>query len=400
VHVITNCCDGDPRVEERDGYAVNFVSSPFRFSPGQQIDESEYLHSESYYNASTEALIDSFHNDSSGCIFIANNGQCFIPVARAGKAVGVPTIGIVRDTQTICETGTCIDNKRAEDALPCEGLIGAAKCMLKFHRVRGFRGARAVPGMLLNGIAAGIRRERLRRDGLCALDHIVTISDALQCLIRKLPHMSNRKLVTIRNFHTDIERSHDDEVIKFLDKNGLMDQSYFFIAGKKSYGKGSDIAVEAINIIHQKNPMIRLLFVGKGTVSSPDNISYVDDAPVSQAMLLGLLSRSRALLIPGRWQEGLHRTMIDALHFGIPIICSDAGAPKEGVIEGINGYITDCNHSAQFANAVKKLLSWDEDKLEQCRQESIKRFNEIFSDKVILNGWKELLFNIKPEMNK
>ncbi len=394
VHVITNCCDGDPRIEEKDGYTVNLVSSPFRFSPGQQIDESEYLHSASYYNASTEALIDSFHNDSSGCIFIANNGQCFIPVARAGRTVGVPTIGVVRDTQTICETGTCIDNKRAEDALPCKGLIGAAKCMLKFHKVRGFRGVRAVPGMLFNGIAAGIRRERLRRDGLQSFNQIVTISDALQCLIRKLPDMKNRNITTIRNFHTDIERSHDDEVMKFLENHRLKDKSYFLVAGRKSYGKGSDIAVEAINIIHQKNPMIRLLFGGKGTVSSPDNISYVDNAPVSQALLLGLLSHSRALLIPGRWQEGLHRTMIDALHFGIPIICTDAGAPKEGVIEGINGYITGCDDPAQLANAMEKLLSWDEGKLEQCRQESTKHFNEIFSDDVLMSKWRSLLMDV------
>ena len=391
VRVITNCCDGDPRIEEKDGYTVNFVSSPFRFSPGQQIDESKYLHSASYYNALTEALIGSLHNDSSDCVFIANNAQCFIPVSRAGKAVGVPTIGIVRDTQTICETGTCIDNKRAEDAVPCKGLIGAAKCMLKFHRVRGFRGIRAVPGMILNGVGVGMRRERLRRDGLCGLDQIVTISDALQCLIRKLPHMRNCKITTIRNFHTDIERPHDSEVIEFLEKHGLMDQSYFLIAGKKSYGKGSDIAIEAMKIINQKNPKIRLLFVGRETVQSSNHISYLDCAPVSQTLLLGLLYHSRALLIPGRWQEGLHRTMIDALHFGIPIICTDAGAPKEGVIEGVNGYVTGCDDPLQLANAMEKILSWDEDKLEQCRHEAMKQFNEMFSDDVLMSKWRSLL---------
>lgn len=391
VHVITNCCDGNPGVEERDGYAVNFVSSPFRVPPGQQIDESEYLHSASYYHALTEALIGSLHNDSSECVFIANNAQCFIPVARAGKAVGVPSIGIVRDTQTICETGTCIDNKRAEDAIPCKGLIGAAMCMYQFHRMRGYRGIRAVPGILLNGVSAGMRRAKLRRDGLQALELIVTISDALQCLIRKLADMRNCKITTIRNFHTDIERSHDDEMMKFLEKHGLRDQSYFLIAGKKSYGKGSDIAMEAMKIVHQKYPKIRLLFVGRETVNSPDNISYVDTETVSQPILMSLLYHSRALIIPGRSQEGLHRTMIDALHLGIPIICTDAGGPKEGVIEGINGYVTGCDDPIQLANAMEKLLSWDEDKLEQCRQESMKQFNEMFSDDVLMSKWRSLI---------
>lgn len=394
VHVITNCCDGDPRVEERDGYTVNFLSSPIRLSPGQQIDESKYLHSTSYYHALSEALIDSFHNDSSGYVFIANNAQCFIPVAMAGKAVGVPTIGIIRDTQVICETGACIDSKLEEDAVPCKGLIGAANCMLQFHRVRGYQGIRAVPGMLLNGIAAGMRRERLRRDGLQELDQTVTISDALKKLVRKLPDMKNRKITTIPNFYTNIDRSPDNIVLPFLEKHGLRDQSYFLVAGKKSYGKGSDLAVKAIELVQLKHPNIRLLFVGKGTVNSPNHVSYVDNDSVPQSLLLGLLGHSIALLIPGRWQEGLQRTMIDALHFGIPIICTDAGGPKEGVTEDINGYITDCEDPSQMANAMILLLFWDEYKLEKCRQASMSRFNNRFSENVLMSKWSSLLMDV------
>jgi len=394
VHVMTNCYDGNPRVEERDGYTVDFLPSPIRLSPGQQIDETKYLHSTSYYHALIEALIGSVHSDSSGCVFIANNAQCFIPVAMAGKAVGVPTIGIVRDTQTICETGACIDNQRAEDAIPCEGLIGAAMCMYQFQRVRGYRGIRAVPGILLNGIGAGMRREKLRRDGLQSVDQIVTISDALQCLMRKLPDMKNRKITTIRNFHTDINKSSDGEVVAFLERCKLREKSYFLVAGKKSYGKGSDIAIEAMKIVHQKHPKIRLLFVGRETINSSNHVSFIDCPPVSQNLLLGLLSHSRALLIPGRWQEGLHRTMIDALHFGIPVICTEAGAPKEGIIKGISGYVTGCDDPIQLANAMEKLLSWDEDKLEQCRQQSMKRFNKMFSDDVLMLKWRSLLMDV------
>jgi glycosyltransferase involved in cell wall biosynthesis len=391
VHVITNCYDGNPRVEDRDGYTVKFDYCPIRLSPGQQITDSEYIYSKKYFHRLINSLIDSSHNGSSEIIFIANNAQCFIPVAKAGKITGVPTIGIVRDTQAICETGVCIDCKRAEDAIPCKGLIGSAKCMLQFHRVRGYQGMRAVPGILLNGVAAGTRRERLRRNGLKVLDQIVTISDALHCLVRKLPDMKSRKIITIRNFYTDNNRSHDDEVMKFLKKRGLKNQSYFLVAGKKSYGKGSDIAIEAMKIVHQKHPKMRILFVGRETVNSSNHVSYVDSPPVSQAMLLGLLSHSRALLIPGRRQEGLHRTMIDALYLGIPIICTDAGAPKEGVIEGINGYVTGCADPTKLAKAMEELLSWDKDKLEKCSQVSLNIFNERFSDEVILSRWESLI---------
>lgn len=392
VHVITNCCDGDPRVEERDGYTVNFLPSPIRLSPGQQIDESEYLHSASYYHILTEALISSLHNDFSGCVFVANNAQCFIPVAKAGKIAGVPTIGIVRDTQVICETGTCIDNQSSDDAVPCKGLMGAVKCMLKFNKVRGCGGVRSVPGIILNGVSAGIRRERLRRNGLRALDQTVTISDALQCLVRKLPYINNRKITTIRNFHTNIDRASDDEVETFLEKHGLIYKPYFLVAGKKSYGKGSDLAVKAIEIARQKYPNIGLLFVGKGKVQSSNSISYVDCAPVSQPMLLGLLYHSNALLIPGRWQEGSHRTMIDALYLRTPIICTEAGGAKEGVSHGKNGYIVPCNDVDALSNAMLKLLTWDNVSCSSCGLVSASIFREKFSDEVVLDGWKALLY--------
>ena len=394
VHVITNCYDGSPHTEERKGYTVKFDYSPIRLSPGQQIDASEYLYSKQYFHRLIDSLIDSSYNGFSESIFIANSAQCFIALAHAGKIVNVPTIGIVRDTPVICEIGTCIDNKRAEDAIPCKGLIGAAKCMLQFYRVRGYRGVKGVPVILYNGISAGIRRNKLRRYGLRRLDRIVTISEALMCMIGKLPQMRNSKITTIPNFFTDIDRASDKEVMIFLKKNGLRVKSYFLVAGKKSYGKGSDLAVKAIEIARKKHPNIRLLFVGKGTVQSYNPISYVDNESVPQDMLLGLLYHSKALLIPGRWQEGSHRTMIDALYLGIPIICTDAGGPKEGVTESINGYVVGCDDPSQMAKVMIKLSSWGEGRLNKCRCESIKRFDEMFSEDVLMSKWRTLLMDV------
>jgi len=392
VHVITNCYDGNPRVEEKDGYTVDFMDCPVRLTQGQQIDESKYLHSASYLHALTEALIGSLHNDSSGCVFIANNAQCFIPVARAGKAVGVPTIGIVRDTQAICETGACIDNQPAVSAVPCRGVAGAAFCKLRFQRQRGLNGWRPVPSVLLDGACNGWRRSRLRKQGLLPMTSVVTISDALRDLVRTIPGMDRRDIVTIRNFHTAVKLPREAETLGFLGSLGLEPNKYFLFAGRKTYGKGADLAVDAIKAVNAVRPDVKLLLLGREKVLSTLDASFVDHASVSQSLLLGVLRMSRALLIPGRWQEGLNRTMIDALYLGVPIICSEAGAPPvEGVIDGKNGYVVKCNDASALANAMSELLKWDKESFKLCRAVSEARFRERFSDEIVMEQWCNLL---------
>ena len=98
-----------------------------------------------------------------------------------------------------------------------------------------------------------------------------------------------------------------------------------------------------------------------------------------------------ALLIPSRWQEGLNRTMIDALHLGVPIICSESGAPPgEGVIDEENGYVVKSNNALALAKKMLKLLEWGREDMEHCRKVSTKRFHERFSDDVLLKAWSQL----------
>jgi glycosyltransferase involved in cell wall biosynthesis len=326
---------------------------------------------------------------------MANNAQSFIGVAQAGSMTGVPTIGIVRDTQVICETGACIDNQPAASAKPCHGVIGAARCMLRFQKQRGISGCRPVPGVLLNGARNGWRRSRIRKQGLSPMTSVVTISDALRDLVRTIPGMDRCDIVTIRNFHTALELPGETEILNFLVSLGLEPNKYFLFAGRKTYGKGADLAVDAIKAVNAVRPDIKLLLLGREKVLSASDSSFVDHISVSQSLLLGVLKMCRALLIPGRWQEGLNRTMIDALYMGVPIICSEAGAPPvEGVIDGQNGYVVECNNASAITEAMLKVIKWDTQALERCREVSLKRFRERFSDDILLSSWKRLFFKL------
>lgn len=393
--VVTNCYDGNPRRESRDGYEVDLVESPVMLSQGQQIDASTYLQSSIYEEELFQSLVHAIGESDDKTLLMANNAQSLIGVAEAGAMTGVPTIGIIRDTQVICETGTCIDNQPAVSAMPCCGLLGAAWCMLRFQRNRGLVGWRPVPSVLLNGVRNGWRRSRLRRCGLSKMTSIVTISDALRDLVRTIPGMDRRDIVTIRNFHTEIELPGETEILKFLVSLGLEPNKYFLFAGRKTYGKGADLAVDAIKTVNAERSDVKLLLLGRERVLSESDSSFVDHISVSQSILLGVLKNCCALLIPGRWQEGLNRTMIDALHMGVPIICSEAGAPPvEGVIDGKNGYVVKCSSISAIAEAMFKVMKWDAQALERCREVSLIRFQERFADDILLSAWKCLFFNL------
>jgi glycosyltransferase involved in cell wall biosynthesis len=215
-------------------------------------------------------------------------------------------------------------------------------------------------------------------------------------LLKKIPGFDHRRISTIQNFSTDVMLAPDTEVVGFLAKLGFGTEPYFIVAGKKSYGKGSDVAVAAMHLVVKKGVHTKILFVGKGVLAGGKGEHYIVDHPsVPLPLLLGLVSRAAALVIPGRWQEGLHRTMIDALALCVPIICTEAGAPPvEGVRDGLNGRVVACNDAGTLADAMTDILRWGEKEKRTCKEESLRLFSERFSDGVIMDKWINLFYDL------
>lgn len=391
VHVITNSFDNRARIENIDGYTVEYMHSPLEINPGMNVDASQYIASSTFREKVIATIERDSIENSKPDILIANNAPCFIPVAIAAKSLGIPGIGIVRDTQAICETGTCIDCKPPDLAIPCRGALGAALCNVKYHQERGEKGLRPLPGMLFDGLKRGLQRSNLLHKGVFKLDHIVCISNALRKLIGRQIGDNRLNISVIGNISTLDNVELYKETEDYLNILGLSKKKYFLIAGKKSYGKGSDLAASAIEELKALYPEYRLLFVGKGSLEAPPSNSWLDCPPVSQGILLGLLRNCVALLIPGRWQEGLHRTMIDAVRLGVPIVCTHTGGPQEGVKDGYNGYVVEAGNVQAMAQAMDKILSWDEIRLEQCNHISNMIFTQKWSTEQIIDRWLALL---------
>ena len=228
-------------------------------------------------------------------------------------------------------------------------------------------------------------------------NHLVTISDSLNILVRRaLPMYPKKSITTIGNFSTFANPARSEDATNYMLSHGFSSGRYFLFAGRKTYGKGVDLAIKAIKLVreHQRNDL-QLLLLGRGRMTGKPCDGVVDQPSVSQSMLMALLNGALALVIPGRWQEGLHRTMIDALRLGVPVICSEAGAPSmEGVKDGLNGRIIKCNDAEALANAMRDILRWGDQEKKLCKEESLRIFRDKFSDDIVINKWKKLLSDL------
>jgi len=394
VEVLALAFDERALDERKAGYWVRWVIRPFSIEPGQNINAEDYFRTNQFRKLMLKRSCELERPD----VVIANNAQVYEIAACLGRKFKVPTVGIVRDTQMLCEFGACIDNHSAKVATPCRGFLGSSLCSIQFQRIRGGIGWRPLLAWFWKGIQVHKHRMKLRTI-VQQFDHIVTISEALNLLVRTtLPELTPNRVSTIRNFSTQVRPVSKNKVTEFLKQHKLVERKYFLFAGRKTYGKGVDLLVKATDIANKKSPQLKSLLLGRGVWGGETSNACIDVDSVPQSLLLGLLGQSAALIIPGRWQEGLHRTMIDAIFARIPVICSDAGAPPiDGVVEGCNGYIVPSNDSEALASAMIRVADWSSEQQEKCRIESDVRFRSHFATEKLTEQWQKMLADLERE---
>ncbi len=391
IRIVTPCYEGKPGIESDGGIEIDRFASGINKSSFANGDFQRYFDSITYVNGTAFAIANAVESFGKPVV-IANNAQCIIPVVSTSHKLGVPSLGMVRDAQLLCEMGACMDSRKPSIALPCKGVLGAGKCKIKFCRERGRMNLRAFPGIFVDGMQLGLRRERLRANYLCT-NKVITISESLKLMLSKIDGFAGKEMRVIQNFHTSIEPASNDELQHFLERTKIGNLKFFLVVGRKSYGKGSDVAVNAARVLQVSYSDVLVVFAGRGELINSHR-GVVDIGQISQSLLMSLLLKSMGVVVPGRCQEGLHRTMIDAVRYGKPVICTEAGGVSEGVRHSANGYIVPCDDAYSLANAMTTVLSWQEKQIDLCKRASKEIYEELFSDIVLMKKWREILSTI------
>lgn len=129
--------------------------------------------------------------------------------------------------------------------------------------------------------------------------------------------------------------------------------------------KGFDLAIDAVSIVSQKYPEIKLMIAGDGPAKD-ELINKTKESGIENMVdFLGwinpdeipeVINKSSIVIVPSRWKEAFGQVALQAMHMGRPVIAADTGGLKEIIDNKINGILVGKENPSAIAEAVTFLI--------------------------------------------
>jgi len=132
--------------------------------------------------------------------------------------------------------------------------------------------------------------------------------------------------------------------------------------------KGVQYLIEAMAIVHQKIPDIKLVIVGDGTerpilekrvreLDLNECIQFLGQ--VSQEKMPDIMHQADILVLPSL-SEGFPTVILEAMAGGLPIIATSVRGIPDIIDEGINGYLVNTKRPDEIADKILTLMLNDD----------------------------------------
>lgn len=152
--------------------------------------------------------------------------------------------------------------------------------------------------------------------------------------------------------------------------------------------KGPVYLLKAMPQVWQKNPDVKLVFVGKGELESELKAVADDMGARDRVLFLGwrddvheVMSVFDIFVLPSL-NEGMGRVIVEAMAAGKPVVASKTGGIPDLVIDGETGILVEPGDSEGLAEAINHLLK-SPDLRQTMGQEGRKRCH-LFSEKLMI----------------
>jgi glycosyltransferase involved in cell wall biosynthesis len=142
----------------------------------------------------------------------------------------------------------------------------------------------------------------------------------------------------------------------------------FAYVGRLVGEKGVGELVAAVEVLHASGFPVRCLIVGSNVVGDRDTFGRSITDRIASEHLRGCfhatgftrdvpryLAAADAFVLPS-YREGLPRSIIEAMHLGLPVISTDIRGPREEVIDGVTGYLVPAKNAAALAGAMERVV--------------------------------------------
>ena len=184
-------------------------------------------------------------------------------------------------------------------------------------------------------------------------DRIICYTENEKSLLVKLD-IDSDKIVVIHN-GTDTDM--------FVPREKEKDKNQILWIGRFTPGKGVEYLIDAFNILVRQYPDFKLLMIGRGPLK--ENIEQgIQDLDLSKNIIIKefvpnselpeIYQSSDVFVLPSL-NEGIPRTILEAMACGIPVVCTEL-PQLVNVVEGC-GLLVPLRDSQALAEGISKIMS-------------------------------------------
>lgn len=148
-------------------------------------------------------------------------------------------------------------------------------------------------------------------------------------------------------------------------KEELPEKPVFFMLSRALRCKGVGEYLEAAQIVHDKHPDVRIMYLGEIDESMQDSLrksevqKYIDSGAIEyypEHPDVRIYYRQCSVFVLPSHREGIPRTVQEAMSMGRAVIVTDAPGCRETVIDGRTGYLVPVENPQALADAMCRLI--------------------------------------------
>lgn len=128
--------------------------------------------------------------------------------------------------------------------------------------------------------------------------------------------------------------------------------------------KGGDVLLDALALVRERIPTVRLAFAGNGSFEGAlraqvdrlglgANVEFLGE--ISRTNMSAAYRSTKLIVIPSR-SEGLPLVLIEALWLGVPVVASAVDGLPEVILDDVNGLLVPPENPRALADALLRML--------------------------------------------
>ncbi len=341
---------GAPPREEHDGVIVVRAPGERRLAPGREARWSAHR-GLSFFPMRFAGSIRRAARAEGVQLVHAQSAATVVPARRAARELGLPFVVTIRDLGLLCPLGMCpIFDRRV--TYECTTRDYLQRCMPFF--IDHYAAAEGPLARAGHGVTRRLAwlDHAARRRALADADLVLGVSRGILAVFP--PALVNGARV-VHSLPPDVGGATEDpDAVR--ERLNLGRGPLMLYAGKRSLGKGTDVLIRALDTIRASVPGVRFAFAGKGELEPParDDVRVLGHVPPDE--LFALYRAADVVVSSSVWPEPLSRVLIEAMHFGRPVVATRVGGSPELVEEDVTGLLVPPGDAGALARAVIALL--------------------------------------------